>query len=71
MGRGTRKPKNLKVRKCTDRLIGINEHLDAFHGSKASDNIGETEFNVIFLNNIPNESTKQIYVKGFIINYYL
>ena len=37
-----RKPRELKVRRCAARMIGINEHLADFAGAKESDRIGET-----------------------------
>ena len=47
------KPRKLKLRRYIDFLIDINAYFDAFIGSKASDNIGEMEFNKTILNSIP------------------
>ena len=51
---GIRKPCKLKLRWYAARLIDINEYLATFTGSKASANIGDTEFNEILLNSMTN-----------------
>ena len=46
-------------------FIDNNEYLDALHGSKARDSIGETELNEIPLKSILDECIRQAHVQGF------
>ena len=46
-------------------MVDINEYLAALPGAKASNKIGETELNVIFLNSMPNIRSKKAYVQDF------
>ena len=43
--------------------------MSAIPGAKASDKIGDTEFNNLFLNIIPNLWSKQAYVQVFYCEY--
>ena len=49
MRHGIRKPCSLKIRRYTDRLIGINKYLALFLGATLLVKIGVTELNEIFL----------------------
>ena len=57
----------LQVRCYAYSLIGINEYLDAFPGSKSNDNMGKTDLNKIILKSMPNRLSKQAYVQVFIV----
>ena len=43
-----KKPRELKLRRFSSRLVDINEELAACTGAKASDKIGETELQKSF-----------------------
>ena len=45
-------------------MIDLNEYLDEFTGEKASDKIGETEFNETPLDSMLNLWSKQAHVQG-------
>ena len=47
MHRGMEKPRCLKVRRYTARLIDLNEYLDLLPGATLSDKIGVTDFIII------------------------
>ena len=65
MRRWMRNQSGLKVRRYTDRLIGINKYLDYFHGETLAETIGVNELNEILLNGMPNSWINQLYVQGF------
>ena len=65
MRHGMSRPRELKVRRYTDRLIYINDYLYAYPGEKAKDNIIDTELSKILLNSMPNGWSKQAYMQGF------
>ena len=69
MRRGTRKPRELKVRRYDDCMIDLNEYLALLPGAKASDKISEMELNGIILNRMPNVWSRQAYVQGFDFEY--
>ena len=62
---GINKPRELKVRCYTARVIDINDYLDVFPGAKVCDKIGDTEINEIILNGMPNGWSKKSYVHIF------
>ena len=62
---GMKNPCGLKVRRCTDFMIYLNEYLSVFPGAKASDKTCETELNEILLNIMPNIWNSQAHVQGF------
>ena len=62
---GTRNTCELKVRRYADHIIYLNEYLDAFPVSKASDKIGDMDLNKILLNSMPNGRSNQAHVQGF------
>ena len=65
MRHGMSKPRGLKVRRYTARLIKPNDYLDVFPGANISDRIFLTELNEILLNGMPNSWIKQAYVQVF------
>ena len=65
MHRGMRKPHGLKVRCYMAHLIGLNEYLPSFPGSKPTHKICMTELNEILLKSMPNSWSKQAYVQPY------
>ena len=65
MSRVMRKSRELKLRRYAAILVNLNEYFSALLGEKASDKIGETDINEIIFYSMPNEWSKQVYVKGF------
>ena len=64
-----RKPCEVKVRCYAAPMIQLNEYLAALPEANESDKIGETEYNKIILDSIPNGWSKQAYVQGFDYEY--
>ena len=60
-----KKPRSLKVRCYTARLIDLNEYLALFPGATMSDNMGITELNKILSNSMSNSWSKKAYLQGF------
>ena len=46
-------------------MIGINDYLHVFPGTKDIDIFCETELNEILFNSMPNIWIRQVYVQGF------
>ena len=65
MRRCMKKPRSLKLRRYTARLICLNEYLASFPGTAMAQKMGVTELNEIILNSISNIWSKQAYVQGF------
>ena len=65
MCRGTRKLRKLKVICYASCMNYINWYLASFPVAKSSNNILKTELNEILFNGIPNEFSKQAYMKDF------
>ena len=60
-----RKPRGLKVRRYTARLLDVNEYLAVFPGSNTSDKICIKEINENLLSSMPNRWIKYPYVQVF------
>ena len=69
MCRGMRKPCELKILRYADRINDLDGYLAVFPGAKVSDKIGETYFNAILLNCIPNRWSNQAYMQGLYCEY--
>ena len=60
-----KKPRGLKLRLYAASMINIKNYLSVFPGAKEEDRCFEMEFNVSFLNRIPNIWIRQACVQGF------
>ena len=61
MCRGTRKPRELKVRRYAECMVDLNGYLDILTGPKASKEIGETKLDKTIFHSMPNGCSRQVY----------